>query len=152
MQVTTEALGEWGRAWESSLIRETQYLRMWGYKMAIGKAVTIGVNGERTTDEFEIGKSYELLREAVGGLIDVVELRGKGVDMWVNDEGLILGLEQNPYGTALYDEEFGTPQPIVGNIIITGACDEEGETLGLTDEQVDFFMNYEGRMLSLIHI
>jgi hypothetical protein len=71
------------------------------------------------------------------------------VDLWVNEEGKLDNLPQNPIGTSLWVDEYGYTDVIVGNIIITGGTDENGETLGLSLEQVAKFMNYDRELWSL---
>ncbi len=115
----------------------------------MAKAVQIDSNGMKSIVEFEIGNSYDVISRAVGGWIECVNLRTKGVDMWVNEEGKLNSLAENPIGTALYLDEFGNGDFIVGNILITGGVDHEGETLGLTDEQVAEFCAYDRRVWTL---
>jgi hypothetical protein len=84
-------------------------------------------------DEF-VG--YSTLSEAVGGLIEAVSLPS-GLTLWVNEEGKLNGLPVNKIATDLFTREFGAQYDIiVGNAILTGGADDEGETLGLTDEQI----------------
>jgi hypothetical protein len=66
--------------------------------------------------------------------------------MWVNEEGKYSGLTQNPIATALWADMYGNTDLIMGNVIIT-ADDGEGETVGLSDEQVKFFMNYDKHLI-----
>lgn len=113
------------------------------------KAVIINTNGSKSIVEFEAGNSYDLLSGAVGGWIECVSLVSKNADLWLNEEGKLDGLPQNPIGTALWTDEYGFTDIIVGNIIITGGVDNEGETLGLTDEQVNYFMNYDSQLYSI---
>jgi len=108
------------------------------------KAVVITTDGEKQVKEFEIGNSYKLLSETVGGLIECVRLDAN-LDMWVNDNGLAEGLAQNPHGTRIYNDTFGAQHVIVGNIIFTGGADDEGETLGLNDEQVQKLLDTHER-------
>jgi hypothetical protein len=111
------------------------------------KAVIIKTDGTKEVVEFEIGKSYDLLSKSVEGWIECVSLVSRNADMWVNEEGKLNGLPENHQATALWVEEFGMTDIIVGNIIITGGADNEGETLGLSDEQVSEFMKYNRRVL-----
>lgn len=106
------------------------------------KAVAITTDGVRTVVEFEPGKSYEPIKTAVEGWIECVHLPKYGCDMWVNEEGKIIGLPYNPLGSMLWAEHYGVTDAIVGNIIITGGVDREGETLGLSDEQVAYFLAF----------
>ncbi len=101
------------------------------------KALVLTTNNtievEQDTDEFV---SYATLSRAVGGMIEAVTLPS-GLTLWVNENGKNDGLPVNEYATNLMTREFGATYDIlVGNAIITGGADDEGETLGLTDEQV----------------
>jgi hypothetical protein len=92
-------------------------------------AVTLVAND----DEF-VG--YKTLSDAVGGMIEAVSLPS-GMTLWVNEEGKLNGLPVNRVATELLTREFGQKfDTIVGNAIITGGADDEGETLGLTNDQV----------------
>jgi hypothetical protein len=72
----------------------------------------------------EIESSLSAMQKVVGGYLDCV--RVGGLDLWVNDEGLLEGLPFNRMieGVAL-----------VGPILVAGS-NEEGDTIGLTDGQV----------------
>jgi hypothetical protein len=101
------------------------------------KALVLKTNNtiqvEEDTNEFV---SYATLSRAVGGMIEAVTLPS-GLTLWVNEEGKMDGLPVNDYATKLFTSAFGSGiDIIVGNAIITGGADDEGETLGLTDEQV----------------
>ena len=116
------------------------------------KAVIITTEGEKSIVEFEKGNSYDLLRDTVGGLIQCVTLTDKGsVDMWLNEEGKVIGLPQNPIATALWDDLYPDTDFMVGDIILTQS-DDEGETIGLTDEQIQFFMSYTRNLTLLGHL
>jgi len=68
------------------------------------------------------------LQDAVDGLIQPVdfEFGSRYLTMWVNEEGLLRNdLVVNPVALAFYSS------PIMGNIVITGAPDENGETTSL---------------------
>ena len=90
------------------------------------------VEVEQDTNEFV---SYATLSRAVGGMIEAVTLPN-GLTLWVNEEGKMDGLAPNVYATRLFVSAFGAVDVIVGNAIVTGGADDDGETLGLTDEQV----------------
>ena len=109
----------------------------------MAKAVIIKVDGTKSVAEFEVGDSYTLLKDTVGGLIECVTLRDKNfADMWLNEEGKLLNFEVNPIATALWEDMYGTTDYICGDVIITGNADDEGETLGLSDEEVSYFLTY----------
>jgi hypothetical protein len=113
------------------------------------QAVIIKADGTKSIAEFEVGNSYNLIKDAVGGYIQVVPLAKAKADLWVNEEGKLDNLPQNPIGTSLWVDEYGYTDTIVGNIIITGGTDENGETLGLSLEQVAKFMNYDRELWTL---
>ena len=63
--------------------------------------------------------------------------------MWVNEEGKLSDDPiQNPTGTALWVDNYGETDVIIGNIIFTGGTDANGHTLGLSDEQLNSLLNY----------
>lgn len=109
------------------------------------KAVKITTDGQKSVVEFTNETCYETLSEAVGGYIECVSLYDKpgAPDMWVNEEGKLDGLDQNPIATALWVDMYSTTDVMAGNVIITGGADEEGYTQGLTDDQVEFFLKYD---------
>jgi hypothetical protein len=110
------------------------------------RAVIIRTTGERAVVGFNKGDSYDLLSKTVGGLIELVRLTEHNADMWVNEEGKYSGLTQNPIATALWADMYGTTDLIMGNVIIT-ADDGEGETVGLSNDQVKFFMDYDKNVI-----
>ena len=58
--------------------------------------------------------------------------------MWVNEEGKMDGLPYNNIASRLFDKVFGVfVDEIVGDVIISGGTDDDGETLGLTDDQIE---------------
>ena len=114
------------------------------------KAVIISTGGKKSVVEFEFGKSYELLSSAVGGMIECVSL--KDADLWCNENGIAEGLELNMIASAIYSEAFNASNPILGNVIITGSVDEEGETLGLTDKQVAYWLEYNKKVIPTAYL
>ncbi len=108
------------------------------------KGVIIRSDNSKSVVEFEIGKSYELIKNTVGGLIEVVRL--ENADLWVNENGIAERLPLNLIATALYSDTFGATNPILGDTIIT-ASDDEGETIGLTDEQVAHYLAYDKKII-----
>lgn len=96
----------------------------------------------RTDDSFEAVQftnetAYQTLRDGVGGLIECVSLPNLGIDMWVNDEGKLNGSEPNLMGTLLWSHAYGFGTDIIyGDIVLTGSADDEGNTLGLSQENL----------------
>ena len=114
------------------------------------KAVIISTEGHKSVVEFEFGKSYQILSDAVGGMIECVGL--KDADLWCNENGIAEGLELNMIASAIYSDAFGAGNPILGNVIITGSVDAEGETLGLTDEQVAYWLEYNRKVIPTAYL
>lgn len=62
----------------------------------------------------------------VGGWVDVVSnALPDGTTVWVNDEGLLLGLDGNAWATLLFRRY------LAGNLVVTGGVDEDGNTLSV---------------------
>jgi hypothetical protein len=114
------------------------------------KAVVISTDGHKGVVEFEFGKSYELLSDAVGGMIECVSL--EDADLWCNENGIAEGLDLNMIASAIYSDAFNASNPILGNVIITGSVDAEGETLGLTDEQVAYWLGYDKKVIPTAYL
>jgi hypothetical protein len=78
----------------------------------------------------------ETLQDAVGGLIQAVDLT-PSLTMWCNEEGKLIGLPVNPVATAMWTRYFGETDIIVGNVVFTGGCDEEGNTTSILQDDAD---------------
>lgn len=81
---------------------------------------------------------YQAMSDAVGGYIEHVNVICNDVplDMWVNEEGLLRRFPYNSVASYIYQQSVkGGEVLIVGDALITSG-DDEGNTLGLTDEQV----------------
>ncbi|MEU5825641.1 DUF3846 domain-containing protein [Streptomyces sp. NPDC047803] len=67
--------------------------------------------------------------------VDVADITPT-LSMWVDDEGAINGCRVNVPATHLF-QAHGTPrQAYFGNAVFTGGTDPEGDTLGLTEDQL----------------
>lgn len=106
------------------------------------KALIVKVDGSKEVVEFEKGNLLNKAQMAVDGWVDVVRVNSfhlGEVSMFVNDEGLLIGLETNPFASALTaDGVYG--QRIVGDVLLAGGVDDEGDTVGLSDFQVEQLM------------
>lgn len=99
------------------------------------RAVSIDTDGVATVHDWDVTHgTLKHLQEAVGGFVDVVVLAAD-MDMWVNDEGLVIGLPINETATAIAHQHGMKHQFYVGPAVFTGGCNEEGDTLPLTEEQ-----------------
>jgi hypothetical protein len=105
------------------------------------QAITIATDNKVEVVQMPAGTGsaeYEFLSASVGGWIEMVTLVDDldGIILWVNEEGKINNLDYNPLATTIWETCFGFTDVIVGNAILTGGADEDGETLPLTDKQV----------------
>ena len=78
---------------------------------------------------------YETLSTAVNGMIELVSI-SEDIDMWLNEEGKLIGLEPNVIATMLFYKAFSQFDIVMGNVIITGGSDDEGNTIGLSDASI----------------
>lgn len=117
------------------------------------KAVIINADGEKSVVEFEFKKSYQLLSDTVGGMIECVGLgssiveKQRNADLWCNENGIAENLPLNLIASAIYSDAFNGNNPILGNVIITGGVDSDGETLGLTEKQVAYWLDYNKQVI-----
>lgn len=112
------------------------------------------------------GSRLAAMQAIVGGSVEVISL-DDGSDCWMNEDGIGLGLPLNrriPAGARGPSTLFGMPvdekdviyiededhgklaRPgqagewrILGDFFITGGVDEEGETIGVTDEAIALY-------------
>lgn len=79
-----------------------------------------------------------VLSALVGGTFQCVPIAA-GISLWLNEEGKGLGLPWNQHAQILWDRTFGAGTDyIVGPAVLTSGADDEGDTLGITDEQIAF--------------
>ena len=81
---------------------------------------TRGLSLQRTDE----GLFPDECHEHVGGWFACVDYPGGTI--WVNDEGLLLGLEQNQFASA------GAQQYLVGTAVFTGPTGPDGETTSVS--------------------
>jgi Domain of unknown function (DUF3846) len=102
-------------------------------------AVTIDTLGK--LDVLEEKPDLRKMQDVVGGYIEAVRMSDTyyGSIMWLNEEGKLKGLEPNVIATMMVSDIIA-PDYIVGNVLITGDEDKEGEIMQLTDEQMTVLM------------
>ncbi len=99
------------------------------------------VNVDCTTEVLDLdGGEYEQLSNAVGGLIQPVDLR-PGLTIWVNEEGKLIQLPVNIIGSHLWEKSFGMTDVIIGNCVFTGNANSDGETEPLSSVWVEQISN-----------
>lgn len=97
--------------------------------------------------EMNESETLEALQGAVGGLIQYLPFPVEGVDAFVNDEGkyatwineagdIVEGLPVNETATAIMrNAGLLFPGDWISGPMVLSACDGEGETVSLTEEQ-----------------
>ena len=85
--------------------------------------------------------TLEKMQSAVQGVIEIVHLPKFGFDMVINEEGKLNGMGRNDFATWLWLCAHGLESSsdvdyIAGPAMLIGEPDSEGNTVGLTDEQM----------------
>lgn len=103
--------------------------------------ITITSEGLFAVDR--IDGSLVSMQALVGGWVEAVDFEVGGVQatLWLNEEGKLEGLPVNAFATALVAHRIMPGDRIVGNVFISGGVDDEGESLGLTNAQVDALLS-----------
>ena len=98
---------------------------------------------------YENGIGLEQLKEGVGGgWVDLVRLlaptkANPGIDMYVDDEGLLKGLPFNALATGVAMYFTHQAVTLVGDAVITG-CTLDGEAVGLADGDKQMILRFLG--------
>ena len=95
-------------------------------------------------EEKDIDGSLESLQKIVGGYIELVylfeELSKNKIDLYVNEEGKYL-MPENVNIYIRYNDNSIKSETIVGPCLFA-SYDDNGNTIGLTDEQIEFVKSY----------
>lgn len=103
------------------------------------QALYIPAEGPSRIVSIDEGNELAQLQKLVGGYIEAVTLKS-GHTLWLNEEGKLNGLPRNRGAQYFFDLHFGIGQDIlVGDAVLMGGANAEGETLGLTDDQVEAY-------------
>ncbi len=103
--------------------------------MATLRAVIVHPNGTMQVSEIE--DSLEAYQAIVGGYIEGVF--GREATMYVNEEGLLMGLSPNPFATLFAQRVLGRRVVLVGTALILGPDDGEGNNTPVRQSVVDYF-------------
>lgn len=121
----------------------------WEWTEHMKTAIRITTAGEVTTLDIST-EPLATLQQGVGGLVQAVDLSQR-LTMWLNEEGKVLGQAHNPYGQFFWDKLYGAHTDyIVGDIVISGGTDGNGDTLGLTEQQVEWVMYFVDRVREVV--
>jgi hypothetical protein len=72
----------------------------------------------------------------VSPLVQAIDI-SDDLTLWCHEEGKVLGHPHNDTGSLIFRGKFGGLDYIVGNIVLTGGVDDEGDTLGIPEGQVE---------------
>ena len=100
-------------------------------------------NPQKKTTSIEDIQEFEDYYKLLNcGTFTVVTL-DNGMDIYCDDEGLFV--KDN-----IITQIEGYPQPLAGNLLFLGGCDEEGETIGLEENisivQIENMLSYYGKV------
>ena len=94
------------------------------------------IKADGTLERLDLSESEQELKSlqnAVGGYVQVIELEDD-FTMWANEEGKLLNLPVNEIATVIWEVRFGIGTDIIcGDVVFTGGMDEDGETLTISE-------------------
>jgi hypothetical protein len=94
------------------------------------------VKTDLTTELLDIAEGgLKKLQSAVDGLIQPVDISPEAT-MWVNEEGLLRNDLSMNYIATMFMSELGYQSVIMGDVVFTGGSDDEGNTIGFSNEAV----------------
>ncbi|SIS12144.1 DUF3846 domain-containing protein [Williamsia sterculiae] len=105
--------------------------------MARIQAVRIPAHEDAELVEWDQG-DYRFIQDVVGGVFDAINLYDQGISIFVHDEGKVIGLPKNLQATLLLwnDKVWRRNYILMGDVLVTGLPDDEGETQAVPDDLV----------------
>jgi hypothetical protein len=101
-------------------------------------ALLIKTDGTVENIDLLAGHELSVLQNAVDGLVQAVDLEPR-ITMWMNEEGKMYPhFQLNKGATSVWKWFYGDTDLIMGDAVITGGVDFDGETveLSVADERV----------------
>ncbi|MFE8979086.1 DUF3846 domain-containing protein [Streptomyces cyaneofuscatus] len=99
-------------------------------------ALIIRTDGSFEVIDWPTENHLPILYKGIGCThVDAVDI-SRRLTMWIDDSGLINGAPVNRAATILYAIHQEPHQHYHGDVVITGGVDHEGETLGLTNDEI----------------
>lgn len=99
--------------------------------------LAVRLNTDGTSEVIDIsGNQLKALQNAVDGYVECITL-AHNLLLWVNEEGKIHDLDFNLLASVIFEQALGRVELIVGNVVITGGADDNGDIEGLTDRVVN---------------
>jgi hypothetical protein len=87
-----------------------------------------------------IGLQY--LQQKVGGWVEAVGIPDTGTSIYLNEEGKLVGLPVNARASRLAHEHHAVRPTdfIVGDVVVVGPVDAQGEETGLSEQQREWLL------------
>lgn len=96
---------------------------------------TLTPAGELSTAIAGDSNLLPILQSACDGYVQAIDLTPT-MTMWCNEDGKFNGSEWNECATAIWHAIYGPSDTIFGTVVFTGGADEDGETQGITVEDI----------------
>lgn len=104
------------------------------------------INTDFTTEVLDLEENeYNQIRDAVGGLIQPVDLK-PDLTLWCNEEGKLISLPLNIIATHMWERSFGQTDIILGDCVFTGGTDDDGETIELSQAWVTQLQEFAAKI------
>ncbi len=100
------------------------------------RIIYLPVETNHPVEILEIADSYREITQLVEGPFESLNTNYE-TDMWVNEIGKITGLPHNTRAQILFEKQHGQIDIILGPAVVTGGVGPEGETLGLSPQQIE---------------
>jgi hypothetical protein len=91
-----------------------------------------------TTDgeAYVFDATEESIHDVVGGWIEIAPQSDSELTFYCNEEGKLMNLPFNPRANRIISKTRPWTDPLMGNVVIVGGVDEEGNDTDLTDKQI----------------
>lgn len=103
------------------------------------KKMGVIVKTDGTLERLDLSTPQEELKrlqKAVGGYVEVVELKDK-LTMWLNEESKLGGFYENRIATTLWEIKYGIGTDVIfGDVVFTGTADRNGNTTNISESNL----------------
>lgn len=98
-------------------------------------AVKLSVDGNVEIIPFVENQLKTLQDACGGGYVEAITLADDLI-LWANEDGKSKQMPFNQAATSIFIKHRGGADFIVGPVVFTGGVDEDGETLGISEERI----------------
>lgn len=103
-------------------------------------ALKLYVDGNTEVIPF-VDDQLKTLQGAVDGYIEAITLT-KNLILWVNEEAKLRDLPFNQAATSIFIKYRGGSDYILGSVVFTGGSDENGDTQGISEADIQLLKTY----------